>query len=212
MSPHSNYGPEWLSACFEMSNYHISEGLRLHVGLFKFTITGFLNAPRTLLSNSLWRTEPSYSCLQRPITAGLLETMAPRQQKAVLHYQYLQWKVASAIFFFFFFNLPLKNAVLIKFSFWHRPPREALLRKRRRKTGASEHDRPCWVGGKPSRRDQGGKIICILFLFFTHFHFEGPPWLDTQLSLSQEAGRPNAALAWPVTQAVSKATERRLNT
>lgn len=111
---------------------------------------------------------------------------------------------------FSFFDLALKNAVLIKFSFWHRPPREALLR-RRRKTGARAW--PTLLSGREAQQE-GWRGENHLYPFpFSHISIsKDPRRLDTQLCLSQEAGRPNAALAWPVTQAVSRGTERRLNT
>lgn len=159
-----------------MSNYHISGGLRLHVGLFKFTITGPLNAPRMMTELHFY-----------PAVCGGLSFQILAYKDPLLLVCWRQWLHGSTRLFcivnisseqwvqlfFFFFNLALKNAVLIKFSFWHRPSREALLR-RRRKTGASEHDRPCWVGGKLSRGGEGGKIICILFLFYT-FPFRRTP-------------------------------------
>lgn len=135
--------------------------------------------------------------------------MAPRQHKAVLHCQYLQRTVGSAGFFSPRLG-PQKcsvDKILLLAS-----PASRGSHEEEEKTGTSEHDRPCWVGGELSRKGKGGKSS-VSFSFFCTFPFrKDPRWVDTQLCLSQEARRTNAALALPVNQAVSRATERCLNT
>lgn len=126
------------------------------------------------LCDRLWTTEPSESSSQILITAGLLETMAPRQHKAVLHCQYLQRTVGSAVCFFFLLHLALKNAVLIKFSFWHRLPREALMRRRRKKQAQVSMTDPAEWEGSSAGRVRGENHL-YPFPLFAHFHFEGPP-------------------------------------
>ncbi len=74
-------------------------------------------------------------------------------------------------------------------------PREALLRRRRRKTGASEHDWPCWVGGERGRRGWRGKIIFILFPFYT-FSFGRTPGGST-LSSAFHRRRGGQMQLWP---------------
>lgn len=135
------------------------------------SFSGLLNAPRTmtpLLSNMAVCGGLSLEIL--PITHYCW--FAPQQHKAVLHCQCFQRTVASALFFSF--DLALKNAVLIKFSFWHCPPRVALLR-RRRKTGASEHDQTL-LSGRDARQEgwRGGNHLYPSSFFYT-FPFPRTP-------------------------------------
>ena len=79
-------------------------------------------------------------------------------------------------FFFFLLHLALKNAVLIKFSFWHRLPRETLMRRRRRRrrkkqAQVSMTDPAEWEGSSAGR----AKGENHLYPFFAHFHFERTP-------------------------------------
>lgn len=67
-----------------------------------------------------------------------------------------------------------------------------------------------WEGSSAGGVGGGNHLYPFPFLHISIS--KDPRWLDTQLCFSQEASRANAALAWPETRAVAKATQRRLNT
>lgn len=162
-----------------MSNHHITRSLRLHGDLFKFklTISDLLNAPRMIT--------PLYVTDCRPLSLQNLP-----HKYSLLLVCWRQWLHGSTrlfcivdisseqwvqLFFFFLLHLALKNAVLIKFSFWHRLPRETLMRRRRRRrkkqAQVSMTDPAEWEGSSAGR----AKGENHLYPFFAHFHFERTP-------------------------------------
>lgn len=92
-------------------------------------LQAFLHAQRTMMVLHLYLAvcggfDSSDSCLQIPITAAVSETMARWGCFA------LSISAVNSGFSYFSLNLALKNTLVIKFSFWHHPSREALSRRK----------------------------------------------------------------------------------
>lgn len=142
--------------------------------LFKFTISDLLNAPRTI--TPLYVTD-----------CGPLSLQNLPHKYSLLLVCWRQWLHGSTRLFcivnisseqwvqlvFFLLDLALKNAVLIKFSFWHRLPREALMRRRKKQAQVSMTDPAEWEGSSAGRAK--GENHLYPFPFFAHFHFERTP-------------------------------------
>lgn len=109
---------------------------------------------------------------------------------------------------FVLFNLALKKCSMDKFLFLASPDSRGSLSKR--KTGTSERDRPCWVGGKLSRSSEGGKLSVSIFFKFWFLHIsisQDPGGMTPASVFHRKQRRSHAALTWS-----EKPTEKLLNT
>lgn len=169
----------WMADCvFQMSN-HINRGLHLHVGSLQF----IFRSPECTNDDdtaSIWQCVEDWAFRFFLVNTHYCWFVGDNSFTAAHGCFTLSMFPANSGFSFFFlsfsFDLTLKNTVLIKFSFWHRPPRVSLLR-RRRKTGASEHHQILLSGRDARQEGWRGEnhLYPSSFFFFTHFHFQGPP-------------------------------------
>lgn len=169
----------WMADCvFQMSN-HINRGLHLHVGSLQF----IFRSPECTNDDdtaSIWQCVEDWAFRFFLVNTHYCWFVGDNSFTAAHGCFTLSMFPANSGFSFFFlsfsFDLTLKNTVLIKFSFWHRPPRVSLLR-RRRKTGASEHHQILLSGRDARQEGWRGEnhLYPSSFFFFYTFPFPRTP-------------------------------------